>query len=435
MLTPYELILKKREGQALTAEEVNFVIGQYTRGKIPDYQMSALLMAVFFKGMNDEEVLDLTRAMISTGVTVDLSSIPGCKADKHSTGGVGDKISLMLAPLAAACGVKVPMVSGRGLGHTGGTVDKLESIPGFRTKMSITEYKRILKKVGLVMSAQSDNLVPADRKIYALRDVTGTVESIPLITSSIMSKKLAEGIDVLVLDVKVGNGAFMKDQERARALAKKMVKVGKLYRKKVAAYLTDMSQPLGREVGNWSEVVESLKVLRGESDAEDVIELTTTLTAEMISLCSGDTLAAAEKKVRRAIESGSGYEKFLEMVREQGGNVKVVENPSRYRNPKRIFEVKASDSGYVCSIDTFRIGMASVKLGAGRARVGDNVDPIAGITVLKKVGQKVSRGEPIAVIHANDESRGRAAKVEIAAAYEFSGEKRNKPKLVKERIA
>ncbi len=435
MLTPYEIILKKREGKTLTAEEIEFVIGQYTRGKIPDYQVSSLLMAVFFKGMNDEEILHLTRSMISTGLMVDLSGIPGCKADKHSTGGVGDKVSLMLAPLAAACGVKVPMVSGRGLGHTGGTIDKLESIPGFRTKMPVAEYKRILKKVGVVMSAQSDNLVPADRKLYALRDVTATVESIPLITSSIMSKKLAEGIDALVLDVKVGNGAFMKDLHTARALAKKMVKVGKLYGKKVAAYLTDMSQPLGREVGNWNEVVESLKVLRGESDAGDVVELTTRLTAEMISLCSGEAVAAASKRVAKAIESGAGYEKFLEMVRAQGGDVKVVENPSKYRKAKKVLEIGASENGYVSSIDTFKIGMASVKLGSGRARVGDGIDPVVGITVLKKIGEKVSRGEAIAIIYANDDSRAEAARDEIAAAYEYSGRKRNKPKLVKERIA
>ncbi len=435
MLTPYEIILRKREGEILSEEDIRFFIGQYTHGKIPDYQASSLLMAIYFRGMNDEEILRLTRAMMSTGTIVDLSRIPGFKADKHSTGGVGDKISLLLAPLAAVCGVKVPMVSGRGLGHTGGTIDKLESIPGFRTNLSITEYKRILRKVGLVMSMQSDWLVPADRKLYALRDVTGTIESIPLITSSIMSKKLAEGIDALVLDIKVGNGAFMKSPTQARSLAKKMVKVGKLFGKKVAAYLTDMSQPLGREVGNWNEVVESVSVLRGESDARDVIELTTTLTAEMISMSTGEGTASALKKVKRAIESGAGYEKFLEMVHAQGGDVRVIQDPSKYRKPGLTLDVKCHDSGFVSSIDTFKIGMAAVKLGAGRAKVDEKVDPSVGITMLKKIGDKISAGDVIATVHANDKVRGRAAVSEIAAAYGLSGTKRKSPELIKERIA
>jgi pyrimidine-nucleoside phosphorylase len=391
-------------------------------------------MAIFFRGMNDDELLHLTCAMMQTGVVMDLSDITGCKADKHSTGGVGDKVSLLLAPLAAACGIRVPMVSGRGLGHTGGTVDKLESIPGFRTKLSISEYKRILKKIGLVMSAQSDSLVPADRKLYALRDVTATVESIPLITSSIMSKKLAEGIDALVLDVKVGSGAFMKDLDSARALAKKMVHVGKLYGKKVAAYLTDMNQPLGNEVGNWNEVVEAISILRGESTVNDVAELTTKLTSEMISLCTGENQDVAEHRVSKAIESAAGYEKFCEMVRAQGGDVRYVENPSRHRKAKFIREVKARDTGYVSSIDTFKIGMAAVKLGAGRREVSDRIDPVVGITVLKKIGEKVSRGDTLAVVHANKDSWSKSAVGEVRSAYQFSSEKPEKPQLVKERI-
>ncbi|MCL5268708.1 MAG: thymidine phosphorylase [Bacteroidetes bacterium] len=435
MLSPYEIILRKREGGTLSAEEIEYFVTQYTLGNIPDYQVSSLLMAIFFKGMIDREILDLTHAMMLTGTIVRLSDVPGCKADKHSTGGVGDKVSLMLAPLAAACGVKVPMVSGRGLGHTGGTIDKLESIPGFRTGISISEYKRILKRVGLVMSRQSDDLVPADRKLYALRDVTGTVESIPLITSSIMSKKLAEGIDVLVLDVKVGNGAFMKDLTQARSLAKKMVQVGKLYGKKVAAYLTDMSQPLGSEVGNWNEVVESVKMLRGESDADDIVELTTRLTAEMVSLCSGETRAVASQRVKKAIESGAGYEKFLEMVKAQGGDLNVVENPAKYRKPRKVVEVKSPEGGYVASVDTFKIGMAAVKLGAGRENVEDKIDPVVGITILKKIGERVSAGDVIAIVHANDEERAKSAKVEIEGAYSFSRRKCSRPELIKERIA
>ncbi len=438
MITPYEIIRKKRNGDSLSKEEIEFFISSYNSGDIPDYQASSFLMAIFFKGMNDEETLHLTRAMMATGIVVDLSDVPGCKVDKHSTGGVGDKISLMLAPLAAACGIKVPMVSGRGLGHTGGTIDKLESIPGFRTRFSIAEYKKILKKVGLVMSAQSNALVPADRKLYALRDVTATVESIPLITSSIMSKKLAEGIDALVLDVKVGSGAFMREIDDARVLARKMAHVGKLFGKKVTAYLTDMSQPLGREIGNWNEVVESIAVLRGESDADDLIKLTVRLTAEMILLGKineGETLSSAENRVKNAIESGAGYEKFLEMVRAQGGDTKIVENPAKLRKPKIARELKSTERGYVSSIDAFKIGMTAVKLGAGRLKVGDNVDHAVGITLLKKIGDKVSRGDVIAVIRANEEQRAKSAKEEILSAYKFSASKPDKPDLIKERLA
>jgi pyrimidine-nucleoside phosphorylase len=384
--------------------------------------------------MSDDELLYLMCAMMETGVVADLSDIPGFKADKHSTGGVGDKISLLLAPLAAACGIKVPMVSGRGLGHTGGTIDKLESIPGFRTKLSLAEYKKILKKTGLVMSAQSDAFVPADRILYALRDVTATVESIPLIASSIMSKKLAEGIDALVLDVKIGNGAFIRNADAARDLGKKMVHIGKLYGKKVAAYLTDMSQPLGREVGTWNEVVEAIKILCGESDIDDVVELTTTLTAEMISLCTGENFSAAEERVKRAINSGTGYAKFIEMVHAQGGNVQIVENPSKYKKPKFIREVKSLKSGYVSSIDTFKIGMAAVKLGAGRLKIGDKIDPVVGISILKKIGDKVLSKEIIAVVHANDDARSEAAAEDIRSAYELSDMKPKKPELIRDRI-
>ncbi len=435
MFSAYEIIRKKRDGSSLSSEELEYFVKEYASGNIPDYQASSLLMATFFTGMSDEEILYLTKAMMSTGIIVDLSGVPGPKADKHSTGGVGDKISLILAPLAAACGVKVPMVSGRGLGHTGGTVDKLESIPGFRTQMSIDEYKQILSRVGLVMSAQSEDLVPADRKLYALRDVTATVESIPLITSSIMSKKLSEGIDALVLDVKFGSGAFMKKSADARRLAKKMVGVGKLYGKKVTAYLTDMSQPLGREVGNWNEIVESIRVLRGESDAQDVIELTKRLTAEMIYLSTGESLTSAEKEVDKAITSGAGYEKFLEMVTAQGGDLKVVENPDRYPKARSILEAKAVESGYVSAIDTFGIGMANVKLGGGRAKVGDKVDPVVGITMLKKVGDKVSAGDVLTVVRGNDDAKTKSAVEQVVSSYVFSANKPAERILVKERIS
>ncbi|HUI31043.1 MAG TPA: thymidine phosphorylase [Candidatus Acidoferrales bacterium] len=434
MLTPYEIIRKKRDGGALTKEEIEFFVRQYTSGKIPEYQVSSLLMAVFFKGMSDEEILHLTRTMMNTGVVVDLSDVPGCKADKHSTGGVGDKISLLLAPIAAACGVKVPMVSGRGLGHTGGTIDKLESIPGFRTNLSVAVYKRILKKAGLVMSAQSDSLVPADRKLYALRDVTATVESIPLIVSSIMSKKLAEGIDALVLDIKVGSGAFMRNLDDARELARKMVHVGQLFGKKVTAYLTNMNQPIGREVGNWNEVVEAIKILRGELAVDDVFALTKTLTSEMVCLCTGESLLETEKKVVKAAGSGAGYEKFCEMVHGQGGDMRFVERPDKYKKPKFVGEVKSSESGYVSSIDAFKLGMAAVKIGAGRMNAGDKVDPVVGVSVLKKIGDRVSYGDVITVVYANDSARMKPAVREIHSAYGFSESKPQELDLIIERI-
>lgn len=435
MFSPYEIIRKKRDGAALSREEIGFFVSKYSSGQIPEYQASSLMMAIYFSGMSDEELLHLTEAMMSTGIVVDLSGVSGPKADKHSTGGVGDKISLMLAPLAAACGVKVPMVSGRGLGHTGGTIDKLESIPGFRTKMTIDEYKRILSDVGLVMSSQSEDLVPADRKLYALRDVTATVESIPLITSSIMSKKLAEGIDALVLDVKVGSGAFMKKVTEARRLAKKMVKVGNLYGKKVTAYLTDMNQPLGREVGNWSEVVESIEVLKGEKSSRDILLLTKHLTAEMVSLCTGESVTSAEKRVAKAIESGSGYEKFMEMVRVQGGDTKVIEDLNLYPKPKYAREAISPAGGYVASIDTFGIGMAAVKLGGGRMKVDDRVDPVVGITILKKIGDKVSSGDTLAVVHANDDDRAKSAVDQVLHSYKYSAGKPAAVELIRERIA
>ncbi len=435
MLTPYEIIRKKRDGGTLSREEIGLLISSYTSGDVPDYQMSSFLMAVYFSGMSDEEILNFTQSMMGTGIVIDLSAIPGCKADKHSTGGVGDKISLILAPLAAACGVKVPMVSGRGLGHTGGTIDKLESIPGFRTRLSIEEYKRTLASTGIVMSAQSDEIVPADRKLYALRDVTATVESIPLITSSIMSKKLAEGIDALVLDVKVGNGAFMKTVSEAKALAKKMVKVGKLYGKQVVAYLTDMNQPLGHEAGNWREVVESIRVLRGESDAHDVIELSKTLTAEMVSLCSGDSMKKSMERVTQALSNGAAYEKFIEMVKAQGGDSSFIENPEKYPPARFTFEVPARQSGYVHAIDSFGVGMAVVKLGGGRRKVSDVVDPVVGVTVVSKIGEKVSTGDVLALVHANDKDAAGLAVEEVAGAYKFSGAKPKAANLIKERIA
>lgn len=433
--TPYEIIRKKRDGNALSEEEIDYLVSEYDADRLPDYQMSAFLMAVVFRGMTDRETLYLTRAMIASGKTVDLSDTEGFKVDKHSTGGVGDKISLLLAPLVAACGVKVPMVSGRGLGHTGGTIDKLESIPGFRTNLSTDEYKSILGEVGLVMSAPTVNLAPADRKMYALRDVTSTVESIPLITSSIMSKKLAEGIDALVLDVKFGSGAFMESILQARNLAKKMVAIGKMYGKKTVAYLTDMNQPLGHEVGNWLEVAESIRILRNEADVPDVRNLTLELAAEMISLSTGESTSRSMTKAKEALSSGAAYRRFLEMVRAQGGDRDYIEDVSKYPAAGIHKEVLAVRSGYVKSIDTRTVGMAAVKLGAGRMELGDAIDPTAGITVIKKIGAKVSRNDVLALLHSNNRDMIEATAGEVLAAYKLTSSKPSVPQLIKERIA
>jgi pyrimidine-nucleoside phosphorylase/thymidine phosphorylase len=374
----------------------------FTQGDIPDYQMSAFCMAVFFRGMEPGEVAALTGAMLHSGDVLDLSDIPGAKVDKHSTGGVGDKVSLALAPLAAACGVKVPMISGRGLGHTGGTLDKLEAIPGFRVDLPVERYRTLVREVGACLIGQTARLAPADRKLYALRDVTATVESIPLIAASIMSKKLAEGIDALVLDVKVGSGAFMKRLDDARTLARTLAGIGRDMGKRVSALLTRMDEPLGRTVGNALEVEEALALLRGEGPP-DLVEVTVALTAEMLVLGrAAPDRAAARARVERAIADGSGLAKLAEIVSAQGGDAAAVSDPSRLPRAPHRREVPAPTAGFVTAIDTEAVGLASVALGAGRARVEDRIDPAVGLTVLKKLGDRVERGEPIATIHHGD---------------------------------
>ncbi len=400
-MTPYEIIAQKRDGQPLSDEAITFFIREYLNGGVKDYQMAAWLMAVYFQGLNDAETFALTRSYIDSGEVIDLSDLPGVKVDKHSTGGVGDKISIVLAPLVASCGVPVPMISGRGLGHTGGTLDKLEAIPGFQTQLSVNQFKQLLRQIGVAMIGQTETIVPADKRIYALRDVTATVESIPLITASIMSKKIAEGIDALVLDVKVGNGAFMADIQRARKLAQKLIQVGKAFGKKVHASLTNMNQPLGRAIGNWLEVAECLEVMQGEGPA-DVVELTVHLAAHMVVLGKqAATYAEATALCRHKLAIGDAFEKFLQLVAAQGGDTTFLEKPEEYPTATHHYIVKAPTTGYIQSMATREIGLAAVQLGAGRLRKEDPVDPAAGIHVHVKIGDHITAGTPLFTLYTN----------------------------------
>jgi len=399
------LIRKKRDGESLSQDEINYLVNSYTDDLIPDYQMSSFLMASYLNGLNDDEAADLTNAMLHSGIVVDLSEISGKKVDKHSTGGVGDKLSLILAPVVAACGVPVPMISGRGLGHTGGTLDKLESIPGFTVDVDLKRYKEILKNQNLVLVGQTEEIAPADKRLYALRDVTATVESIPLIAGSIMSKKLAEGIDALVLDVKVGSGAFMKNQEDALELAQTLVSIGEKFGKETIAYLTNMDQPLGYAVGNWLEVKESIDCLQGKGP-EDVMKLVHLLAGTMIYL--GDrveSVSAGIEMSRETIENGAAFQKWVDLVEEQGGDTGMIKNPSGYPAAEYSLEVKAKKAGYLSEIDTFNLGMAAVELGAGRRAKEDTVDPSAGYILHKKLGSKVEENETIATLYTNKKEK------------------------------
>jgi pyrimidine-nucleoside phosphorylase/thymidine phosphorylase len=392
-------------------------------------------MAVYFRGMDAEEVSALTGAMLRSGEVLDLSGIPGAKVDKHSTGGVGDKVSLALAPLVAACGVKVPMISGRGLGHTGGTLDKLEAIPGFRTDLPPDRFRALVQDVGACLIGQTALLAPADRRLYALRDVTATVESIPLIAASIMSKKLAEGIDALVLDVKVGQGAFMKDSVSARTLARTLAGIGRAAGKRVTALLTDMSQPLGRTVGNALEVLEAVELLRGDGPA-DLREVTVALAAEMLLLGgAAPDVGAGRRAIEAAIADGRGLAKLEEIVRAQGGDPEFLRDPARLPRAPRIWEVGAPARGVVHEIDTEAIGLAAVALGAGRARLEDRIDPAVGIVVHRRIGDTVERGEPLCTVHEGDrsEARDRMA-ARLQAAFRFGPGDVAPPPLVLWRI-
>ena len=397
-MNPVEIIVKKRNGGKLSEDEIKFFINGFLEGKIPDYQMSVFLMTVYFNGMDPDEMVALTRIMLYSGEVLDLSHIDGLKVDKHSTGGVGDKTSLVIAPIAAAAGVKVPMISGRGLGHTGGTLDKLEAIPGFRTDLSKNDFIKIVDKVGACLIGQTKEIAPADKKIYALRDVTGTVESIPLICASIMSKKLAEGINGLVLDVKTGNGAFMKTLNDSENLAVNLKSISESFGVKTIAYITDMNQPLGNYVGNWLEVYESVKILRNEVHNE-LTELCHLLAGTMIYL--GGKSKDVDEGIhlsKELISNGKAYQKFLEIVESQSGDVSFIENLEKYPEPKYRIEVKSNRSGFISKIDSFLIGMLGIELGAGRMKYTDEIDPKAGFIFFKKVGDELKEGDLIAEI-------------------------------------
>jgi pyrimidine-nucleoside phosphorylase len=426
-----ELIIKKRTGKAFSKEEIIFLINSYTKGKIPDYQFSALLMAILLKGMTKAETSYLTEAMLHSGKVIELSSIKGPKIDKHSTGGVGDKTSLILAPIVAAAGVNVPMISGRGLGHTGGTLDKLESIPGFNINLSLMEYKSVLKKCGAVLIGQTKDIAPADKLIYSLRDVTGTVPSIPLITGSIMSKKLAEGIDGLVLDVKTGSGAFMRETKDAIELANSLISTAKAFNKNVIAFITDMNQPLGNYIGNWLEVYESIKVLRGEQKG-DLLDLSLNLSGAMIYLGGkAGSIKEGAEIAKEQINNGKAFEKFVQMIELQGGNTKFILHPEKYPKSKFIKKIKSNETGYIKSIDNFRVGMAALELGAGRKTMEDKIDPKAGIIFKVKIGDKIKKGDVIAELHSQSMDKINTAKEMILNAITYSKQKTTKPKLIK----
>ena len=399
------IIRKKRDGAALEREEIFDFIQRYSRDEIPEYQASALLMAIYFRGLDARETADLTEAMMRSGQTLDFSELAQPKIDKHSTGGVGDNASLIVGPAAAAGGLVVPMISGRGLGHTGGTLDKLESIPGFRTRLSPSEFRQALAECGMALVGQTEELVPADRKLYALRDVTSTVDSIPLISASIMSKKLAEGIDGLVLDVKTGSGAFMKRIEDARALAERMVQIGTACGKRVRALITGMSQPLGWAVGNALEVIESIETLKGRGP-RDLVEISRELTAHMFLLGSvDDSLDAGRARFDAVIRSGHALEKFIQTISRQGGDPRVVEDYSLLPCAQHEDSLVAWEDGYLAGLDAGTIGRASMTLGAGRDRLDSVIDPAVGLVFEKKVGDAVETGERICAIYSNDRTR------------------------------
>src|SRR5437588_5355941 len=429
------LIERKRDGAALSAEEWSALVAEYTADRIPDYQIAALLMAVFLRGLERQELAALTDAMLASGQRLSFDGWSTPRIDKHSTGGVGDKVSLVLAPLVAACGVPVPMISGRGLGHTGGTLDKLESIPGFRTNLSIKEYRAAIGEVGAVMAGQTAEIVPADMKMYALRDVTATIESVPLIAGSIMSKKLAEGIDALVLDVKVGRGAFMKTLTDARLLARTLIDLCQAMGRPCTALLTAMDVPLGFAVGNAVEVAESIEVLRGRGP-DDVRELTLQLGMEMLLLGEAAPDApTARRRLEAALADGSALRRFAQIVAAQGGDARVVEDPRRLPRPSAVREVRVERGGVLAALDAEQVGLAAVELGAGRTRKEDRVDPAAGVLLRKRRGDEVRAGEVLAELHASDAGRLDAGEAPLRAAVALSDEPPGAQPLVLERVA
>jgi pyrimidine-nucleoside phosphorylase len=438
-LRPQDVIRKKRDGEELSREEITFFVEGVTRGTVADYQISALLMAIYLNGMNDAEQELLTEAMLQSGNILDFSAIDKPKADKHSTGGVGDKTSLLIAPMVAACGVCVPMISGRGLGHTGGTLDKLESIPGYRVNLSASEFETALKSVGYAMSGQTAEIAPADKKMYALRDATSTVEAIPLIVASIISKKGAAGLDAMVIDVKVGSGAFMREQDRAQALAHALVKTGNRLGIRTRALLTDMNQPLGRAVGNSLEVKECIELLRGESKdgARPVLDLSLELSAHMLVLAQLDeNLEAARNRLHEVLNSGGALDCFRRNVEAQGGDPRVCDDPSSFLPlAKESFKVESPRSGFITKVNTAQIGHAIAAIGGGRVRIEDNIDPSVGFLADVKIGDRISAGETFGTVFCDDPAKAREAVLKIQNAYTVGDEPLSElPVLTKEVI-
>lgn len=420
MFSAVELIERKRDGLKLSPAQIRWLISAFTSGEVTDYQMAAMAMAVFLRGLDPEELATWTESMLHSGDTLDLSGLEGPKVDKHSTGGVGDKVTIPLLPMVRACGVLAPTLTGRGLGHTGGTRDKLEAIPGMNTALSSDRFMEVLSSHGMVYGGQSENLAPADRKLYALRDATGTVPSLPLIASSIMSKKLAEDLDGLVLDVKTGAGAFMSDPELARALAVTMVGIGKAHGVRTSALLTSMESPLGREVGNASEILESLAILRGDGP-RDLWEVTLALGSEMLVLADkADDRAGARRMLTGAVESGQALELFGQVVEAQGGDRRAIEDPSLLPLAPRRAEVAATASGWISDCHARTVGIAATRLGAGRERKEDSIDPGVGITLLAKRGDRVEQGQPLARVAYREESRWQSVRPMLSAAWSIA---------------
>lgn len=433
-MSMYDLIVKKKRGLALNKEEIEWMISSYVEGKIPDYQMSALMMAVCFQGMTKEETLWLTSAMAHSGDILDLSGIKGIKADKHSTGGVGDKTSLVLAPLVASLGIPVAKMSGRGLGHTGGTIDKLESFNGFSTALSQQTFIDNVNRIHIALAGQTANLAPADKKLYALRDVTGTVDQMSLIASSIMSKKLASGADAIVLDVKTGDGAFMKTLEDSTALAEEMVSIGKLAGKRVAAVISDMDQPLGYAVGNALEVEEAVDTLKGNGP-EDLEELVLVLGSLMVEMADSEKdVHTARTLLHENLHNGKAFEKFLQFIEAQGGDIRQAENTQLLPKAKLIEEVRSEKRGYVNDIATEEIGKISLLLGGGRVTKDSVIDLSVGLVLKKKKGDFVEKGEALAVLHASGEEELREAKRRLVSAYDITGDAVLKAPLIKKII-
>lgn len=429
----YDILAKKRDGGILTDEQIQFFIDGYVSGAIPDYQASALLMAIFLKGMTPHETAALTRSMAQSGDLVDLSSIDGIKVDKHSTGGVGDKTTLIVAPVVASLGVRVAKMSGRGLGHTGGTVDKLESIPGFRTTLDREAFFDVVRRVGVSVIGQSGNLAPADKKLYALRDVTATVNSIPLIASSIMSKKIAAGSDRILLDVKTGSGAFMKTLEDSIALAKEMVSIGEHVGRRTVALITDMDRPLGCAIGNALEVREACETLQGRGPA-DLTEVCIELAANMLWLAEKGELAQCRSLAKQQIANGEAFAKLKEMVQAQGGDTSVLDDPEKFAPPNVCYEVLAQREGFLYAMDTEKCGIASVELGAGREKKEDPIDYSAGIVLRKKVGDFVRKGEVLASFYSSEESKCRTAEQTFTQALRIQDARPEQTALIHTRV-